>query len=696
MKKLFLLMSMAAAMISFAGCQKNEFNDGNDLNVEGGSTFELVADIAHTKTSLDVENGYKVDWESGDIIYMVTSDGTWGKPYTEDKGAETIAEFTYDDGKFTTDATIADGEYTFKGMYAVASQKSYHRGASSTHKLDATQTQNCENPTAHIKANDALVGTFTATVPMAETAQMTMSHLYTLMQVDVKNATGSPIEITKFEMTAVGADLAAIFNVEDFDTPAIKTKQDKSSTITVNVTGGAVEDNASLPVYFVMAPLSDYKGDVTFKVTDSEGNTYTKSMTMSSGISFAAGTYNTTPYTIKTADVVAPEPEQPAGTVEATLSFADVVNRTSFSTDQQVWEQNGIKLTNKKAGSTSNVADYSNPARFYKNSTIEIEAPGKITKMVFNCKEGAADLKTAVGDNAKVSNNTTVTIELDGTSSTVTYKLTAGKVFVYSLVVNYEAGNSEGGETPEPEPEPEPVQLIMSDITCTAQTENSLTFTWSNVANATGYEVTCNNKTETVTSTEYTATDLKAGTQYEVSIKAIGDDLNYITSVAKIQTGTTAIEQGGGESDEPVVVLFESFAASTGTMGWSGNAASGTFKADNIGWSCVKEYGAGGSAKFGTGSAQGSATTPAFGHAGDMVLTFKAGAWDGSSEQTTLQITINNGGSLSVTSVTMAKGKWTEYTVNITGATANTTVTFKGKQAKNSRFLLDDVKIVKN
>ena len=79
-----------------------------------------------------------------------------------------------------------------------------------------------------------------------------------------------------------------------------------------------------------------------------------------------------------------------------------------------------------------------------------------------------------------------------------------------------------------------------------------------------------------------------------------------------------------------------------------------------------------------------------------MVLTFKAGAWDNSKEQTTLVLTINNGGSLSVSSVTMQKGQWTEYTVNISNATENTTITFAGKNDKNSRFLLDDVEIVKN
>ena len=422
---------MAAAAFSFAGCQVDEMDA--PIAKEEGSTFEFVANIAQTKTTLDVANGYKVDWEEGDVIYMVTSDGTWGKPYNDDKTATTIAEFTYADGKFTSDATIADGNYTFKGMYAAASQKSYHRGASSTHKLEATQAQNCANPTAHIKANDALVGAFTATVPMAEMSKMNMSHLYTLMQVNVKNATGAAIEITKFEMTAEGAALAAIFNVTAFDTPAITTKQNESSTITVNVTGGSVQNNASLPVYFVMAPLANYAGDVTFKVTDSEGKTYTKTVAMN-GISFEAGKYNTTPYTIKEADVVEPEPE---GVMTATISFASTAQRTSYSKSQQEWENDGVTFTNDKAKSTTNVADYSNPVRLYKSSTITISAPGNITKVEFNCSPGDYLTNLQKSLTGHSTNGNSVVMELDGSSNSVTYTLSGGQVRLNSLTVTY-------------------------------------------------------------------------------------------------------------------------------------------------------------------------------------------------------------------------------------------------------------------
>lgn len=303
-------MGMAAAMIPFAGCQKNEMEDPNAANGEG-STFELVADVVQTKTTLDAST-YKVAWENDDVLYVVTA-GV-GTPWTE------AQEFKYADGKFSTESTIVGGNYTMNALYAASSQKQYHKNTQTTHKIESVQEQDCTNPTAHIKLNDALAGTFTVSVPQTSTAQVDMHHLYTLMQVNVMNKTGNPVEVTKFEMTAEGANLAGVFKIDSFDPISITYNNAYGSNkITVELTGGTVAADDALPVYFVMAPLANYSGNVTFKVTDSEGNTYSKTVTMS-GISFEAGKYNTTPYTISKADEVAAEVY---GLVEVDGAFED-------------------------------------------------------------------------------------------------------------------------------------------------------------------------------------------------------------------------------------------------------------------------------------------------------------------------------------------------------------------------------------
>ena len=57
-----------------------------------------------------------------------------------------------------------------------------------------------------------------------------------------------------------------------------------------------------------------------------------------------------------------------AADMEATITFDNKTKRTEYSTTKQVWEENGIKVTNNKASSSSNVADYAKPARFYASS----------------------------------------------------------------------------------------------------------------------------------------------------------------------------------------------------------------------------------------------------------------------------------------------------------------------------------------
>ena len=139
--------------------------------------------------------------------------------------------------------------------------------------------------------------------------------------------------------------------------------------------------------------------------------------------------------------VVSPLAEGAAQPYEATLSFADKANRTTFTTSQQVWVQNGITLTNDKGSSTSSVADYASPARFYKSSKITIACTG-MTEIVFtaNTSSYASALKSSIPADP---NNYTVT--LSGSKVTVTFvnavdtfviaSLTGGQVRMDSMLV---------------------------------------------------------------------------------------------------------------------------------------------------------------------------------------------------------------------------------------------------------------------
>lgn len=131
-----------------------------------------------------------------------------------------------------------------------------------------------------------------------------------------------------------------------------------------------------------------------------------------------------------------------AAEVAHELSFADKANRTSFSTSQQVWEQNGVVLTNDKGSSTSNVADYANPARFYKSSklTIEMSDGTPMTKIEFTCNNATYTTAlqnsiTAEGVTVSVSSNVVTVVFSEPQTSYVIASLTGGQVRMNSLTV---------------------------------------------------------------------------------------------------------------------------------------------------------------------------------------------------------------------------------------------------------------------
>ena len=121
-----------------------------------------------------------------------------------------------------------------------------------------------------------------------------------------------------------------------------------------------------------------------------------------------------------------------------TLTFDDKAKRTTFTSNQQVWQENDITVTNDKAASTNAVADYAKPARFYQGSKLTVTANGgEISQIVFDCNSSsyATALKNSIGDAATVSSDK-VTVELDGETEFVIAKFSA-QVRMDSMTVTY-------------------------------------------------------------------------------------------------------------------------------------------------------------------------------------------------------------------------------------------------------------------
>ena len=148
------------------------------------------------------------------------------------------------------------------------------------------------------------------------------------------------------------------------------------------------------------------------------------------------------------------EPVDPPVEGGATIDFTDKANRVSYSTEQQVWAQNGITVTNDKAASTSNVGDYGGdgfPARFYKSSSLLVEYTG-MTKVVFNCDNYKTSYPTDLANSITAGTVTVdgyvVTVTFDAPVDSLVIETLAGQVRVLDITVYGEGGDIGGGDAP--------------------------------------------------------------------------------------------------------------------------------------------------------------------------------------------------------------------------------------------------------
>ena len=125
-----------------------------------------------------------------------------------------------------------------------------------------------------------------------------------------------------------------------------------------------------------------------------------------------------------------------------TLTFNSTSRRTIVTPNQKhIWAQNNIEFTIEKNTSGNNVSTNYNPIRIYTGQRITVSVPegGVITKIVFACDSNtyANTLRNSIGNSATVSGSS-VTINLDGTSSEYVLSTFNGQVRLDSITVTYE------------------------------------------------------------------------------------------------------------------------------------------------------------------------------------------------------------------------------------------------------------------
>lgn len=352
---------------------------------------------------------------------------------------------------------------------------------------------------------------------------------------------------------------------------------------------------------------------------------------------------------------------------------------SSTSTDPQIVEV-GKPITYQ----CSSKNNYSNPARIYKNTSFTVSSTDDnvvITKIIL----------TGTDKNNPVSNLTTqIGSYLNGTwtgeAASVVFTATAGQSRISTITVYYISSESN-----------KPSFVFEKDIYPAIELKNGQAQIQVKAISAdSDGKISYSVKGEPVGASitnEGLFTATAVGEYIVVAhLEAAGD----YTAVTIEKTITVVAEPVIG-AGFMFVETFDNSSFATEGFQTSANTAltsAGIDKfADNSGWNLTNGYEAYQAIKLGTGSIRGSATTPELDFTGDAVLTFTAAAWDGKSENTTLNLQISDG-ALSQSSVMLEKGKYTTYTVNITGVTKPVKITFEASEAKNNRFFLDYVSVV--
>ena len=205
----------------------------------------------------------------------------------------------------------------------------------------------------------------------------------------------------------------------------------------------------------------------------------------------------------------------------------------SYTNGQQVTTLNVAPINTTLAKNTgSNPPAYytANPAavRMYSGNTLTISSSRNIVEIEFSVSGSYNSITTETGDYT----GTTWT----GKANTIVFTCGSSQTRIQKISVTYEDAAG-------------PEQLVMSTVSCTnsGENENSLTYSWNAVANASGYQVSTDGSSFGATQSELTFTldDLEPGTSHSIWVKAIGDGTNYLTSDAiQSATGTT---KGGSQ-----------------------------------------------------------------------------------------------------------------------------------------------------
>ena len=285
MKKLLLFAGLAAATLSFVGCNKQESDFAGN---EGKFAIRFVT--PETKT---VNEGMSTKWKENDALTVFYAKAG-STDYSENN------KFTVSDP--STGVANAEGISLSSGSYdwyAFYPYNSYFTSPANNNdnpartyiggRSDKAQTQEGYNSKAHLAGTGVPLYGIAKGVSSSKAVEIQMKHIAAVAEIVVTNKSGKAVTITGVDLIAPeDVDIVGQYNMS-FDAEPVLTKYltYQSNKAMLTVSGGtALANGASAKFYLVVKPFK--AKNLTVKVTTDAGSDE-KTATLSSEASFQAG-----------------------------------------------------------------------------------------------------------------------------------------------------------------------------------------------------------------------------------------------------------------------------------------------------------------------------------------------------------------------------------------------------------------------
>lgn len=604
MKRIFsTLMIIAAAAMSFTSCQKQEVKDSEMIQVSGLTfTSEKPSFDDETKTEW---TGETIQWSKGDKIRIAyTCNGIWqnaGGTATKDEASGEKTAKIYASSALEAAAEIAkfmvpenfqsatEGIYEFYGLYpsTVCSSTNMKYAPSVTVEIPAEQTPSTESFDAKAdlmaaKSPQAYTGIPGEPISLLWTRIVAHGHLTLKGLQTVGEEKISTITLTAdSEADMVGQHYLYLdtYNV-------VKANGNNTANVlTINADNLSIDEgNVTFWACFLPCVVKSLKVEV-----ETDMATYTRIIETCS-LDFKQNARNILSINMASAERV----EKEEDTSDYSGIYAILTKRSSgnyYYMTNDLGSASTKRFTAEEAGNT------------LPEAVVEIGS----SKLWEVSKSGDYYVVRSVGSDKYITwtSGNSATLGDEGILFTITQNDDGLYNLMYKasdsdryLSLNNTSGNNyfalyKSGQAmnlalipvvQSEEPDPTPVELVMSDITCSNQTENSLTFTWTAVEGATAYQVYFDGKDKgQTTDLTYTASDLIAGTSYTIAVKAVGDEVNYTTSTsAKTCTASTTSASQGGEDPVQSITVSKTIAEIADANSWSNSEQYKTINLDDV------------------------------------------------------------------------------------------------------------------